>query len=714
MYLTKLKFLLINLSIVMALTLSACGGGGGSTSSDDSTAGFTAKELAFEKIKAYANGETNTAPKLNDYIAVGVTGVTGETLAELNAIVKGLSPEDVDSTAELEVLTTSLGINIAPIVSAGGNQTVEVNKSIQITGSGTDADGTIFSYSWKKNNIVLATTVSFVYTPTVIGTDTLTLSVTDNDGDTTTDSMSLVVTSVQTSANQVPTANAGEKVLAKVGVGVSIVGTGTDTDGTISAYEWSTAEAILATTSAFTYIPSEVGTDTLTLRVIDNDGASASDTVDVIVSEAPDIPNEVPEANAGGDKVAQVDKSIEIIGSGSDSDGTITTYVWTKGSTVLATTAVFNYIPAAVGTDTLTLTVTDDVGDSAIDSMDVVVNITPVTDTTPPVISLLGSSSVNVDQGSAYADAGATATDNTDGTNTQNIVVGGDTVNTNATAGTTFTLRYNVSDVVGNAATEVTRIVNIVSAVDTIDPVITLSGPSTVEVIQGANYVESGASATDNRDGNISNNIIIAGDQVNTNATPGTTFTVTYNVSDAAGNPAIEVTRSVSIIATPPSNQIPTLSAATIQNYLTTINNARAVVRFCGVYGNFPTVAAVSWSEKLYKAAYEHSQDMTETNTFSHDGSGTVSDWTGYPLGQNSSMSQRVATYGYSWSRLSENITAGTTRNTAQKAVDSWLASDGHCKNIMDPNVTQVGLALSSNQSTTYTNYWTQNFGTPR
>ncbi len=77
-------------------------------------------------------------------------------------------------------------------------------------------------------------------------------------------------------------------------------------------------------------------------------------------------------------------------------------------------------------------------------------------------------------------------------------------------------------------------------------------------------------------------------------------------------------------------------------------------------------------------------------------------------------MTDRVATYGYSWSRISENISAGTSRNTAQKAIDSWLQSDGHCKGIMNSNVTEVGMALSSKQGTTYTHYWTQNFARPR
>lgn len=696
------------------MMLTACGGGSNTTTSvsNDSSAEFNAKQTALNKIKAYSNGETNTAPTLDDYIAAGVTGVTSETLVELNEIVKDLSPEDVDSTEEIKALTTQLGINIVPTANAGGNQTIEVNKSISIKGSGTDTDGSIVSYLWKKGDIELATTASFVYTPDTVGTETLTLTVTDNDGDTASESMTLVVTPIQTITNKAPTANAGDDKTVEVNVAIQITGSGTDSDGSISAYQWSIGENVLATTSMFFYTPTEVGTDTLTLTVIDDDGSSAGDTMKVTVTEEVFTPNQAPTANAGGNKVTQVNNSITIIGSGTDSDGTISSYTWTKGPTVLANTAQFNYTPTQIGTDTLTLTVTDNDGDTAIDTMDVQVIENPPIDTTPPVISLLGSSIVNIDQGASYSDAGATASDNVDGNISANIIVGGDTVNTNASVGTTFTINYNVSDAAGNAASEITRTVNIVSPVDTVDPVITLLGSSTVEVIQGASYVDAGATATDNRDGNITSNIVVAGDTVNTNASPGTTFTITYNVNDAAGNSAIEVTRSVSIVADP-GNQIPVLSGATISSYLTIINNARSVARSCGVYGFFPAVSAVSWSDKLYKAAFEHSQDLTATNTFSHDGSGTVSDWSGYPLGKQSSMVDRVASYGYSWTRLSENITAGTFRDTAQEAVDSWLASDGHCKNIMDPNVTQVGLALSSKAGTTYTHYWTQNFGRP-
>ncbi|MBO6631702.1 MAG: DUF5011 domain-containing protein, partial [Psychroserpens sp.] len=57
-------------------------------------------------------------------------------------------------------------------------------------------------------------------------------------------------------------------------------------------------------------------------------------------------------------------------------------------------------------------------------------------------------------------------------------------------------------------------------------------------------YVEQGATATDNIDGDISSSIVIGG-SVNTNAAGS--YQVTYDVSDAAGNAATQVVRTVNV-----------------------------------------------------------------------------------------------------------------------------------------------------------------------
>ncbi|WP_053002612.1 immunoglobulin-like domain-containing protein [Kordia jejudonensis] len=169
--------------------------------------------------------------------------------------------------------------------------------------------------------------------------------------------------------------------------------------------------------------------------------------------------------------------------------------------------------------------------------------ISPTPDTIAPVITLNGDNPITILEGDSYVDAGATALDNIDGDITNIIEVTG-SVNT-AVAGT-YTIRYNVRDVAGNEATEVTRTVNVITPVDETAPIITLNGDATLNLNVNGFYTEFGATATDTVDGDLTNAIIISG-SVNT-AVAGT-YTIRYNVSDAAGNAATEVTRTVNVIA---------------------------------------------------------------------------------------------------------------------------------------------------------------------
>jgi uncharacterized protein YjdB len=83
---------------------------------------------------------------------------------------------------------------------------------------------------------------------------------------------------------------------------------------------------------------------------------------------------------------------------------------------------------------------------------------------------------------------------------------------------------------------------------DITPPVITILGNNTETVLQGSIYVDAGATALDNVDGNVTANIITT-NTVNT-AIIGT-YTVTYDVSDANGNAAVTATRTVNVVAAP-------------------------------------------------------------------------------------------------------------------------------------------------------------------
>lgn len=170
---------------------------------------------------------------------------------------------------------------------------------------------------------------------------------------------------------------------------------------------------------------------------------------------------------------------------------------------------------------------------------DYTVNIqTAATDNIAPVITLNGAATINLNIGDTYNELGATATDNVDGNLNSSIVTTG-TVDTNIVG--IYTVNYNVSDAAGNAATQVSRTINVI---DNIAPVITLNGASTINLNVGDTYTEEGATATDNVDDNLTPSIVITGN-VNTN-TAGT-YIVNYNVSDTAGNAATQVSRTVNV-----------------------------------------------------------------------------------------------------------------------------------------------------------------------
>jgi len=164
-----------------------------------------------------------------------------------------------------------------------------------------------------------------------------------------------------------------------------------------------------------------------------------------------------------------------------------------------------------------------------------------------PVITMTGSDET-ITVGDVYTDAGATASDDEEGDITANIIVVGAVDTT--TAGT-YTVTYNVSDGALNAATQVTRTVNVSAPADTTAPVITLVGANPQELTVGDAYAELGATATDDTDDDtaLTATIVIDASAVDT-ATAGS-YSVTYDVSDAAGNAATQVTRTVNVEAAP-------------------------------------------------------------------------------------------------------------------------------------------------------------------
>jgi hypothetical protein len=208
-----------------------------------------------------------------------------------------------------------------------------------------------------------------------------------------------------------------------------------------------------------------------------------------------------------------------------------------EGNLTGTVTSVSTVNTEVVGSYKVTYSVSDANGNAAVE----VVRAVKVVDTTVPVITLSGSSTVTHEAKGTYVDGGARASDTLDGNLTE-MVTSVSTVNTEVMG--SYSVIYSVSDANGNAAVEVVRVVKVV---DTTEPVITLSGGSYVTHEAGGSYTEAGASAIDVVDGDLS----VEMDVVSTvNISRPGVYTVSYGVSDAAGNKSKAAVRKVTVVDT--------------------------------------------------------------------------------------------------------------------------------------------------------------------
>lgn len=93
----------------------------------------------------------------------------------------------------------------------------------------------------------------------------------------------------------------------------------------------------------------------------------------------------------------------------------------------------------------------------------------------------------------------------------------------------------------------------------------------------------------------------------------------------------------------------------------------------------------------LVTAAQAHSEDMAERDYFDH----TTPDGVGF--------AERIVAAGYP-NPGAENIARG--QRSATQVMNSWMESDGHRANILNCQLTTIGVGLEKDGW-----YWTQNFG---
>ena len=241
-----------------------------------------------------------------------------------------------------------------------------------------------------------------------------------------------------------------------------------------------------------------------------------------------------PEISLLGDSTVTVEGATSFSDPGATAtdfeDGNLTSAITTSGTVNLQVVGAYQLVYTATDSSGIGVNVTRTVN---------------VVDTTAPVITLTGDTTVTHEGATTYTDAGAGWTDTIDGSGNL-TAVGNVDLNTVGS----YVLSYDYTDGAGNAATQVTRTVNVV---DTTLPVITLTGDATVTHEAATTYTDAGAGWTDTLDGS---GDLTASGSVDVN-TVGS-YSLTYDYTDAAGNAAVQVTRTVNVVDT--TNPVITLT----------------------------------------------------------------------------------------------------------------------------------------------------------
>lgn len=128
-----------------------------------------------------------------------------------------------------------------------------------------------------------------------------------------------------------------------------------------------------------------------------------------------------------------------------------------------------------------------------------------------------------------------------------------------------------------------------------------------------------------------------------------------------------------------------------IDKVLYELNQLRSQGCRCGKDYMAPAGPLV-WNHTLYEVSRDYARLLFEHNWFSH-----IS-----PTGKT--LADRLDAIGYDWQRIGENL--GRGYDDFYAVFKAWLDSPSHCKMLMDPEVTHIGMSK-------YHDYWVQSFSLP-
>ncbi|MBA6316357.1 PKD domain-containing protein [Cellulophaga baltica] len=343
----------------------------GDTSSDPDTGDILTYAWDF--------GDGTTATTANPSHTFTTVGTYDVTLTVTDNGTPALSSSEATIT-----ITVNTPANQAPTAVVSSNIiTGEASLDVQFTGdTSTDPDtGDTLTYAWDFGDGSTATTANPSHTFTTPGTYDVTLTVTDDGTPALSSSEATITITVNTPANQAPTAVASSDVTSgEASLAVQFTGdTSSDPDaGDILTYTWDFGDGTTATTANPSHTFTTAGTYDVKLTVTDNGTPSLSSSEVTLTITVTAPANQAPTAVASSDVTSgEASLAVQFTGdTSSDPDtGDILTYAWDFGDGSTATTANPSHTFTTAGTYDVTLTVTDD-GTPALSSSEVTITIT--------------------------------------------------------------------------------------------------------------------------------------------------------------------------------------------------------------------------------------------------------------------------------------------------------------------------------------------------
>ncbi|RLM49977.1 PKD domain-containing protein [Halorubrum sp. Atlit-28R] len=443
---------------------------------------------------------------------------------------------DEAGNTDTDTLQVTVEDTTSPDADAGGDKSTSLSNNVNLDAGGSSDNVGITSYDWdidddgEYERSGRGTAVGF-QDP---GTYAVTLRVTDEAGNTDTDTIQITVTD-----EAAPSADAGQSKSVATGESVRFDASGSSDNIGITAYSWDIDDdgSYEKSGQTISHAFESTGTKTVTLRVRDAAGNTATDSIAVTVADA-----EPPTADAGSDKTGSLGDSFTFDASGSSDNVGIDRYEWDlDGDGSYETTGKrVSKSYDEPGTTTVTVRVEDAAGNTATDTVEVAVeDTTDPTAVTGPDRTVVSGETVRLDGSDSLDNVGVVDYHwDVDGDGAYENT-GAEVTTTYPTAGTA-TVTLQVRDAAGNTDTETVEI-TVEDEGDTTPPDADAGADTTATVGETVEF--DGSASTDNSEiATYEWDLDADGTYEATGASVDHTFesagnkSVTLLVTDAAGN----------------------------------------------------------------------------------------------------------------------------------------------------------------------------------